>query len=83
VEVSSFLTGERRVAGMDELDDERGEPRIEFTDEEWAFLRYVRFGELPPRVRPDEMVEAQETEPGGGFEDTSGEAWRRLRSGGA
>jgi hypothetical protein len=68
---------------MDELDDERGEPRIEFTDEEWAFLRYVRFGELPPRVRPDEMVEAQETEPGGGFEDPSVRNWRDLTTGGA
>jgi len=28
-----------------------------FTDEELAFLRFARFGELPSRVRPSEMVE--------------------------
>jgi hypothetical protein len=33
-----------------------------FSDEEAAFLRHVRFGELPPRVRPDERVELIETE---------------------
>jgi hypothetical protein len=26
-----------------------------FTEEELAFLRHVRFGELPPRMRPDEL----------------------------
>lgn len=52
--------------GHDEAPDE---PRIEFTDEEWAFLRYARFGELPPRIRPEDRVELQETEPGGGFAD--------------
>lgn len=34
-----------------------------FTDEEMAFLRYARFGELPPRVLPTEWVELQETDP--------------------
>jgi hypothetical protein len=34
-----------------------------FSDEEAAFLRLARFGELPPRVRPDERVELRETEP--------------------
>jgi hypothetical protein len=34
-----------------------------FTDEELAFLRHVRFGELPPRVKPEEMVELVETDP--------------------
>jgi hypothetical protein len=48
--------------------DERDE-QIEFTDEEWAFLRYARFGQLPPRVAPEERVELQETEPGGGYAD--------------
>ncbi|GHF00706.1 hypothetical protein GCM10017786_36960 [Amycolatopsis deserti] len=33
-----------------------------FTDEELDFLRFARFGELPPRVRPDELVEVVETE---------------------
>ncbi|WP_205802090.1 hypothetical protein [Micromonospora thermarum] len=34
-----------------------------FTDDEYAFLRHVRFGELPPAVRPEERVELTETEP--------------------
>jgi hypothetical protein len=34
-----------------------------FTDEELAFLRHVRFGELPPRVKPEDYVELQETDP--------------------
>ncbi|MEU2616309.1 hypothetical protein ABZ570_32820 [Micromonospora sp. NPDC007271] len=33
-----------------------------FTDEEYAFLRHVRFGEMPPTVRPDERVELTETD---------------------
>jgi hypothetical protein len=39
-------------------DDER----ITFTDEEVAFLRHVRFGELPPRVLPDDRIESVESE---------------------
>jgi hypothetical protein len=61
---------------MRDEDDDRDEPRIEFTDEEWAFLRYVRFGELPARVAPEERVETLETEPGGGYTDP--ELPRRL-----
>jgi hypothetical protein len=38
------------------------EPVIRFTDEEAAFLRHVRFGELPARVRPTELIELVETE---------------------
>lgn len=34
-----------------------------FTDAELAFLRHVRFGELPPRVLPEEYVELAETDP--------------------
>jgi hypothetical protein len=68
---------------MDGRDDERDEPRIEFTDEEWAFLRYVRFGELPPRIPPEDRVELQETEPGGGFTDPAVRTWRDLSTGGA
>jgi hypothetical protein len=34
----------------------------QFTDEEMAFLRHARFGELPPRVRPEDRVEGTETE---------------------
>lgn len=36
-----------------------------FTDDEYAFLRHIRFGELPPAVRPDERVALTETDPGG------------------
>ncbi|MET8092475.1 hypothetical protein [Micromonospora sp. NPDC005220] len=35
-----------------------------FTDDEYAFLRHVRFGELPPPVRPEELVALTETDPG-------------------
>jgi hypothetical protein len=35
----------------------------EFTDDELAFLRHARFGELPARVRPDELVQLVETDP--------------------
>lgn len=38
------------------------EPTIRFTDEECAFLRHVRFGELPPRVRPEDLVALVETD---------------------
>jgi len=33
-----------------------------FTDEELAFLRHARFGELPERIRPEEFVELTETD---------------------
>ena len=33
-----------------------------FTDEEYAFLRHVRFGELPPRVCPEDRVASTEAE---------------------
>lgn len=33
-----------------------------FTDDELAFLRFARFGELPARVAPAEWVEVVETE---------------------
>ena len=38
------------------------EPRERFTDEELAFLRHARFGELPARVLPSELVVLVETE---------------------
>jgi hypothetical protein len=44
------------------MGDDQGVP-IRFTDEEAAFLRHVRFGELPDRVLPAEWVELTETEP--------------------
>jgi hypothetical protein len=34
-----------------------------FTDDELAFLRHARFGELPERVKPEEYVEVVETDP--------------------
>ncbi len=36
---------------------------LPFTDDEYAFLRHVRFGELPPAVRPEDRVPLTETEP--------------------
>lgn len=39
------------------------DPAEPFTDEELAYLRHVRFGQLPARVRPDELVETEETDP--------------------
>jgi hypothetical protein len=39
------------------------EAPILFSDEEAAFLRHVRFGELPGRVLPEDRVELTETEP--------------------
>jgi hypothetical protein len=44
-----------------ELSVERDPPRP-FTDEEAAFLRHVRFGQLPDRVPPAERVELSETD---------------------
>jgi hypothetical protein len=34
-----------------------------FTDEEFAFLRFARFGELPERVLPSEWVALQDPPP--------------------
>ncbi|MGC4772555.1 hypothetical protein ACLQ25_26720 [Micromonospora sp. DT44] len=41
-------------------------PMVEqpFTDDEYAFLRHIRFGELPPPVRPEDQVALTETDPG-------------------
>jgi hypothetical protein len=33
-----------------------------FTDTELNFLRHARFGEMPPRIRPEDRVELEETE---------------------
>ncbi|MFU8876401.1 hypothetical protein [Micromonospora sp. SL4-19] len=38
------------------------EPSESFTDEEYEFLRHVRFGELPPAVRPEDRVALTETD---------------------
>jgi hypothetical protein len=34
----------------------------EFTDDELAFLRHARFGELPARVQPEQLVQLVETD---------------------
>jgi hypothetical protein len=47
---------------MTQWADEEPVPAQRFTDEEMAFLRHVRFGELPARVAPTELVETVETE---------------------
>jgi hypothetical protein len=74
--------GDEVEVGFDE-DEVEVEPRIEFSDDEWAFLRYARFGELPHRVLPEERVELVETEPGGGYVDPNQRNWRDLSTGGA
>ena len=38
------------------------DPLEPFTDDESAFLRHVRFGDLPARVPMSELVELAETE---------------------
>ncbi|MET7835655.1 hypothetical protein O7600_04180 [Micromonospora sp. WMMA1998] len=59
---------------------ERGES---FTDEEYAFLRHVRFGELPNRVRPEERAESTETDTRPDRPDPAGgESEWHLRAGG-
>ena len=35
---------------------------VRFSDEDLVFLRRVRFGELPPRIRPQDWVEETETD---------------------
>ncbi|GII84346.1 hypothetical protein Ssi03_23360 [Sphaerisporangium siamense] len=42
--------------------DDENTPVEQFSAEEYAFLRYVRFGTLPERVRPSEMVEVVATD---------------------
>jgi hypothetical protein len=41
---------------------EKDKPGEQFTDEEDAFLRHIRFGELPERVLPEDQVQLTETE---------------------
>jgi hypothetical protein len=42
---------------------EQAERPERFTDDEAAFLRHVRFGELPPRIQPEDRVELRESDP--------------------
>jgi hypothetical protein len=44
------------------MGEDRGHTE-QFTDEEFAFLRHVRFGELPARVAPADLVETAEADP--------------------
>jgi hypothetical protein len=39
------------------------EPITPMTDEEAELFRFLRFGRLPDRVRPDELVPLTEAEP--------------------
>jgi len=74
----------RRVAGRAH-NAHMSEPAESFTDEEYAFLRHVRFGELPPAVRPDERtaLTESETEPRRDRPDPAGGQHERdLRAGG-
>ncbi|WP_018681151.1 hypothetical protein [Actinokineospora enzanensis] len=45
-----------------------------FSDEEYAFLRHVRFGELPARVQPEDLVALKETEPASDYADMAYDA---------
>ncbi|MEH0975177.1 hypothetical protein V6U77_29015 [Micromonospora sp. CPCC 205546] len=38
-------------------------PGSSFTDDDYRFLRHVRFGEMPPAVRPEERTALTETDP--------------------
>lgn len=49
-----------------------------FSDDELSFLRHARFGELPPRVLPDERVELRETEPAPDYNDLAYDARERA-----
>lgn len=53
-----------------EVTRDGGAGGIRFTDSEMAFLRHARFGELPARVRPADMVELVETDARRDWPDT-------------
>ncbi|PZF91607.1 hypothetical protein C1I99_23240 [Micromonospora deserti] len=53
-----------------------------FSEEEYAFLRHVRFGEPPKLVRPEERVELTETDPRRDRPEPAGDSTRwELRNG--
>ncbi len=61
---------------MDIDDSEFDEPPRRLTDDELALLRHVQYGELPPRVRREELVELQETDtPRAEPDDQTTERW--------
>jgi len=45
-------------------DHERAETGTGTEEEELAQVRQARFGHLPPRVRPEDLVESEPAEPG-------------------
>ncbi|GAA2979250.1 hypothetical protein [Actinokineospora diospyrosa] len=49
-----------------------------FTEEEFAFLRHARFGELPARVDPADLVTLKETEPAPDYADLAYEVRDRA-----
>ncbi|SES00951.1 hypothetical protein [Actinokineospora terrae] len=49
-----------------------------FTDEEFAFLRHARFGELPARARPEDLVTLKETDPVPDYADLAYDARERA-----
>jgi hypothetical protein len=58
--------------------DEREPMAEKFTDEEFAFLRFARFGSLPERVLPEELVTLNETEPAPDYADLAYDAKERA-----
>jgi hypothetical protein len=48
--------------GEGALTDHRRDKK-QFSDEEMAFLRHAEFGELPPRIAPEQRAELTETAP--------------------
>ncbi|MBB5872390.1 hypothetical protein F4553_005824 [Allocatelliglobosispora scoriae] len=57
---------------------------VRFTDEDSAFLRNARFGELPPRVTREQQVELQETDTKRDLPEPAGDPreWTNLQAGG-
>lgn len=59
-------------------------PDVTFSDEDNAFLRHARFGELPPRVSREDQVELVETDPKRDLPEPVGDPreWVNLQAGG-
>jgi hypothetical protein len=64
------MAGEDGTRGVTMTKNPEPEHREHFTDDELAFLRYARYGELPERVLPADLVELVETEPPEGLPET-------------
>ncbi|WP_198943351.1 hypothetical protein [Actinokineospora bangkokensis] len=50
----------------------------DLTDEDFAFLRFTDFGQLPPRVLPHELVALRETEHAPDYADLAYDARDRA-----